>query len=97
MRLVIKSYWCQFDQHFMKAFFVQKSFRQLFSSYVLAKKALSYEKSARKMLMKLTPGVDFINILRTAFTHVDPECAKKTVKAAVSFGTFGTYQRKSCT
>jgi len=29
----------------------------LFSSYVLAKKALSYKKFARKMLMKLTPGV----------------------------------------
>jgi len=37
-------------------FLVQKSFQQVFSSYVLAKKALSYKKLARKMLMKLTPG-----------------------------------------
>jgi len=44
-----------------------------------------------------TPGVNFINVLRTAFTHVDPECAKKDVKSAVSFGTFGNYERKSCT
>jgi len=22
-------------------------------------------------------GLNFINVLRTAFTHVDPECAKK--------------------
>ena len=29
------------------------------------------------MLMKLTPGFNFINILRTAFTYVDPKCAKK--------------------
>ncbi len=26
---------------------------------------------------KLTPGLNFINILRTTFTHVDPACAKK--------------------
>jgi hypothetical protein len=23
------------------------------------------------------PGLNFINVLRTAFTHIDPECAKK--------------------
>jgi len=27
--------------------------------------------------MQIQPGLNFINILRTAFTHVDPECAKK--------------------
>ncbi len=32
----------------------------LFSSYVLAKKAHSYEKCERKMLMKLTAGVNKI-------------------------------------
>ncbi len=42
-------------------------------------------------------GRNFINILRTAFTRVDPECTKKTVKSAVSFGAFGTYECKSCT
>jgi len=41
-------------------------------------------------------GVDFINIQRTAFTHADPECAKKTVMSAVLFGAFGIYERKSC-
>ncbi len=35
------------------------------------------------MLMKLTPGVNFINVLRTAFTCADPESAKKTVKFLV--------------
>jgi len=49
-----------------------------------------------KMIAKQT-GVNFINVLRTAVTHVDPECAKKTVKSVVSFGTFGTYESKSCT
>jgi hypothetical protein len=46
---------------------------------------------------RLKPGVNFINVLHTAFTHTDPECAKKTVKSAVSFGAFGTYKRKSST
>jgi hypothetical protein len=39
----------------MCAFFIRKSFWQLFSSFALAKKALWYKKCARKMLMKLTP------------------------------------------
>ncbi len=42
-----------------------------------------------------TSGLNFINVLCTAFIHADPECAKKTVKSAVSFGAFGTYERKS--
>ncbi len=46
----------KFHQHFMLPFFIRKCFAQLFSSYVFAKKALSYEKHMRKMLMKLTPG-----------------------------------------
>jgi len=39
----------------------------LFSSYVLAKKGLLYKKLAHKMLMKLTTGVNFINILCGSF------------------------------
>jgi len=35
-------------------FLVLKCFSELFSSYLLAKKALSYKKHVRKMLMKLT-------------------------------------------
>jgi len=48
------------------------------------------------MLMKSTPGLNVINVLHTAFTYVDPKCAKKDsqVKSAVSFGAFGTYERK---
>ncbi len=42
------------------------------------------------------PGVNFINVLRTAFVHVDPECTKKTVKSALSFCAFGLCERKSC-
>jgi len=38
---------------YASAFFAKT---ELFSSYILAKKALSYEKCACKMLVKLTPG-----------------------------------------
>jgi len=41
------------------------------------------------------PGLNFINVLRTAFTLVDPESAKNTVKSLVSFYAFGIYERKS--
>jgi len=43
------------------------------------------------------PGVNFINILRAAFTLVDPKSVKNTVKSSVSFYAFGIYVRKSCT
>jgi hypothetical protein len=48
-----------------------------FSSYSLALAENSYKKFASKMLMKLTSGVNLTNILRAAFTHADPESAKK--------------------
>jgi len=42
-------------------------------------------------------GVNFINVLREAFTLVDPKSVKNTVKSSVSFYAFGIYKRKSCT
>jgi len=36
-----------------------------------------WQKRAHKMLMKSTPGVDFINILCTAFMLVDPKSVKR--------------------
>ncbi len=42
-------------------------------------------------------GVNFINVLYTAFTLVDPESVKNTVKSSVTFYTFGIYGCKSCT
>jgi len=41
----------------------------LFSSYVLAKRSLSNEKGAHKMLIKLTAEGNFTNILQTAFPY----------------------------
>ena len=53
------------------------------------------ENTARKMLVKLTPGVNFTNILHSAFTHADPKSAKTTVWSSVSFCAFGTSKCKS--
>jgi len=48
------------------------------------------------LCLSLFPGVNFINILRAAFTLVDPESVKNTVKSSVSFHAFGIYEHKSC-
>jgi len=64
----------QFHQHFAINFFVQKCFAKLFSSYILAlnffwRKNLC-TKVVLKMLMKLTPVVNFINFLWAAFAPI---------------------------
>ncbi len=51
-------------------------------------------KAVRRTLMKLSPGVNFINILYTAFTLVDPKSAKKINNLTV-FYAFGIYEHKS--
>jgi len=52
----------QFHQRYTREFFVRKSFLAAFSSYVLALAKNLYKNFARIMLMKLRPGVNFINI-----------------------------------
>ncbi len=49
------------------------------------------------MLRRFTAGIDFTNILRTAFALIDHESVKNTVKSSVSFYAFGIYKLKSCT
>jgi len=46
-------------------------------------------KAARRTLVKLTQGVNFINIFCKAFTGEDPKSKKKTVKLSVTFCTYG--------
>ncbi len=41
-------------------------------------------KTAHKTLVKLTPGLNFINVLGTVFMSVDPKSVKITVKSLVS-------------
>jgi len=45
--------------------------------------------------MKLTPGVDFTNISRTAFRCADPKYAKDTVKQSVFFALLGSASVKT--
>jgi hypothetical protein len=44
---------------------------------------------AAKMLLKLTTGVNFIKVLRAAFTCTDPEGVKKTVKSSIFLALLG--------
>ncbi len=58
------------------------------------------EESAYKMLLKLTPGVNFINILRAAFTIYNCGSQKRqmTLQTWLSFFcAFRIYVCKSCT
>ncbi len=47
------------------------------------------------MLMKLTPGLNFINVLRTAFTLIDPKRVKKTDDLTVFFTLLGSTSVKA--
>jgi len=48
------------------------------------------QKNMCKMLMKLTLGVNFINVLWAAFTWADPKSAKKTDSLTVFFVLLGS-------
>jgi len=53
-------------------FYVQTLFQQFFYVHVTSKKLpkqRSYKKFMRKMLMKLTAGVNFIHVVRTHFLY----------------------------
>jgi len=47
-------------------------------------------------LLGLALGINFTKVLHEAFTLVDPESVKNTVKSSVSFYAFGICARKSC-
>jgi len=47
------------------------------------------------MLMKLTPGVNFTNILMAAFMRADPKDAKKTVGLTALFALLGSTHIKA--
>jgi hypothetical protein len=50
----------------------------------------------RMALVEVTPGVDFINVLRAAFAREDPKSTKKYSKVVRLFCTFGIFLCKSC-
>jgi len=67
---------CQFHQHSMSSFFEcrskkgKKTSDNLTICFVLLESAI--EKSAHKMLVKLSPSVNFINVKRTNFSYKRP-------------------------
>jgi len=89
----------QFQQHSINSFYAPRSWMHKKESQQchLALLGPTSVKAAHKMLVKMTPGLNFINILLTAFTPADPRSVKKTVKSSVSFYAFGIYEHKSCT
>jgi len=52
-------------------------------------------KAVCRKLMKLTPELNFINILLTAFTRIDPKRVKKTVKLSIFFMLLGSTSLKA--
>ncbi len=60
-----------------------------------AKNVLSYEKCLRKMLMKSPPAFNFINVLRTAFTHVDLESIRIQSNPQYLFTLLGSTSAKA--
>jgi len=52
-------------------------------------------KAVRRMLMELTPGLNVINVLRTAFTLADPECTKNSYNFTVFLMLLGFVQVKA--
>ena len=55
----------------------------------------AYSKAAGKMLLNLTPGFNFINILCSAFTSADPKSVKKTVRLSIFFMLLGSTSIKA--
>jgi len=66
---------------FISSFFVQKCFMQLLYNYSLALQFFCISKLGKKpvceMSVKLTTGLNFINVLLTAFTLIDPKSIKR--------------------
>jgi len=72
-----------FYEHIFRQYFGAKNYKAEMFAFETQRQKDIGKKIASKMLMKLTPGLNFINILCTAFTHVEPKTVKKTVKLSV--------------
>ncbi len=84
----------QFHQHFTQNFSYKSSFKAKLQAENSCSKDLR-KKCARKMLMKLTAVVNFINVQQAAFACTDPKVHKK-LTIWLSFCAFGICGRKSC-
>ncbi len=67
----------------------QKRKKTLMTSLSFCSFEIFSNKAAHNMLVKLTSGLNFINVLLTAFTHSDPKSIKKTIKLSIIFTLLG--------
>jgi len=78
---------------------VQVSISSTFYTHILRqyfRKKILYKKRVRKMLMKLAPGVNFIIILRSAFSYASVLFTFSLMTVWVSNFLLIEYRQKSC-
>ncbi len=88
---IIESY-SQFQQHFTSRFLANIHLTKNTQPNCKERKAaqkLLYKKAARKMLVELTPWLNYINVLHTAFTLTDPKSVKRYLWLNCIFLHFG--------
>jgi len=96
---IARKTWGQFHQHSTSSFYTCRSqmhqkdlwFYCLFFTLSVS----SSVKVAQRLLMKLTPGLNFISILYTAFTLADSKSVKKTVRLSIFFTLSGSTSIKA--
>ncbi len=77
--------WCQFHQRSTYSFCARRSQKhkkygkkiQLSHQCLFTLLGSTSVKAVRRTLVKLTQGLNFINVLRAAFAHVDPKSVKR--------------------
>jgi len=93
--LPLKATWCQFHQHFTPSFYASRSQKRekihLSHQYLITLSGSASLKAVHRTLMKLSHGVNFINVLRATFAQVDLRwsylCMKQSIYRA--FHRFG--------
>jgi len=72
-------------------FSYERHFGNFFYAHVAGEKPkqCAYKKFVSKILMKLTTGLNFTNILQVAFMSTDPKSTKNTVNLSVNFVLLG--------
>ncbi len=87
---------CQFHQRSTCSFYARRSQKcqMILLTWLsfFAHSGSTCVRAVRRTLMKLSPSVNF-NVFRAAFTHTDPENAKKTDNLTVIFALLG-YEQK---
>ncbi len=70
--------WAQFHQHTKYCFYALKNVKKTVKlSVILRFQNLHAQNLRINMIVKSTPGLNFINVLCTAFTLADPESVKR--------------------